>query len=182
MKKMNVQKLSIAGILCGVAVVGSLLSFPVFGSKCAPMQHMVNVLCAVFLGPVYGVSVAFGASFLRNLMGLGSLMAFPGSMFGALLAGITYRWTHRIGPTLLGEVFGTAILGGLSAYPIAILLLGVQAGEVMFYTYILPFFISTGMGAVLAGALIYSLQRTGVFHIISSNLSRGEGLQHNLLK
>ena len=46
--------LALAGVLCAVAVVGSLLSFPVLGSKCAPVQHMVNILCAVVLGPWYG--------------------------------------------------------------------------------------------------------------------------------
>ena len=54
MKSTNIKKLSIAGILCAAAVVGSLFSFPVFGSKCAPVQHMVNVFCAVLLGPGYG--------------------------------------------------------------------------------------------------------------------------------
>ena len=49
MKKTNVQKLSVAGILCAVAVVGSMFSFPIFGSKCAPVQHMVNIICAVLL-------------------------------------------------------------------------------------------------------------------------------------
>ena len=79
MKNTNIQKLTIASVLCAVAVVGSLFSFPVFGSKCAPIQHMVNIICAVMLGPGYGVAVAFCASLLRNLLGLGSLMAFPGS-------------------------------------------------------------------------------------------------------
>ena len=88
MKKSNIQKLAAAGILCAVAVVGSMFSFPVFGSKCAPVQHMVNIICAVFLGPAYGVGVAFAASLIRNIFSLGSLMAFPGSMFGALLCGI----------------------------------------------------------------------------------------------
>ena len=83
MKKINVQKMCIAGILCAVAVVGSLFSFPIFGSKCAPVQHLVNVICAVLLGPWYGLVVAFLASLLRNLFALGSLLAFPGSMFGA---------------------------------------------------------------------------------------------------
>ena len=67
--KTNSKKLALAGVLCAVAVVGSMFSFPVFGSKCAPVQHMVNILCAVFLGPWYGVACAFAASFLRNLLG-----------------------------------------------------------------------------------------------------------------
>ena len=88
MRSISTKKLALAGVLCAVAVVGSLFSFPVFGSKCAPVQHMVNILCAVLLGPGYGVGVAFAASLIRNLLGLGSLMAFPGSMFGALLCGL----------------------------------------------------------------------------------------------
>ena len=91
MKKVNTKKLATASILCAVAVVGSLFSFPVFGSKCAPVQHMVNIICAVLLGPAYGVGAAFVASLIRNLLGLGSLMAFPGSMFGALLCGLVYK-------------------------------------------------------------------------------------------
>ena len=121
MKKSNTKKLALAGVLCAVAVVGSMFSFPVFGSKCAPVQHMVNVLCAVLLGPWYGVGAAFVASLLRNLLGLGSLMAFPGSMCGALLCGIVYHKTHKLLPTLIGEVFGTGIIGGLLAWPLSCL-------------------------------------------------------------
>ena len=117
MKKVNTKKLATASILCAVAVVGSLFSFPVFGSKCAPVQHMVNIICAVLLGPAYGVGAAFAASLIRNLLGLGSLMAFPGSMFGALLCGLVYKKTGNIAATLIGEVFGTAILGeGVGCY------------------------------------------------------------------
>ena len=108
MKKSNTKKLALAGVLCAVAVVGSMFSFPVFGSKCAPVQHMVNVLCAVLLGPWYGVGAAFVASLLRNLLGLGSLMAFPGSMCGALLCGIVY---HNIVPFLVSTVGGSIIAG-----------------------------------------------------------------------
>ena len=75
----TIIKLALCGILTAVAVAGSLLQFPVLGSKCAPVQHMVNIFCAVFLGPWYGVASAFIASLLRNLFSLGSLMAFPGS-------------------------------------------------------------------------------------------------------
>ena len=78
----TVKKLAMAGVLTAVAVVGSLLSFPIFGSKCAPVQHMVNILAAVVLGPGWGVGIAFCASLLRNLLGLGSLMALnPGGLF-----------------------------------------------------------------------------------------------------
>lgn len=170
MRKSNIKGLAAAGILCAVAVVGSLFSFPVFGSKCAPVQHMVNIICAVLLGPVYGVGVAFTASILRNLLGLGSLMAFPGSMFGALLCGLVYWKTKKLPLTLLAEVFGTAIPGGLSAYPVAVLFMGKSTGDIAFYTYIIPFLISTAGGSALSGIIIYSLQKTGALKRIHNSL------------
>ena len=171
MKHTNVHKLALAGIFCAIAVVGSLFSFPMFGSKCAPIQHMVNILCAVLLGPWYGIAVAFAASLIRNLTGLGSLMAFPGSMFGALLCGLVYAKTKNLIATLVGEVFGTSILGGLCAYPVAICLMGKSAGDIAFYAYIVPFLISTAVGAVIAGVLVYSLQHSGALRSMQSSLS-----------
>ncbi len=171
MKNLSVKKLALAGMFCALAVVGSVFSFPIFGSKCAPVQHMVNILCAVLLGPWYGVGVAFVASLLRNLLGLGSLMAFPGSMFGALLCGLVYHKTKQLLPTLVGEVFGTSILGGLCAYPVAILLMGKSAGDIAFYAYIVPFLVSTAGGAVIAGVLLFSLQRSGALKGMQASLT-----------
>ena len=171
MKNLSVKKLALAGMLCALAVVGSVFSFPIFGSKCAPVQHMVNILCAVLLGPYYGIGVAFLASLLRNLLGLGSLMAFPGSMFGALLCGLAYHKTRQLLPTLVAEVFGTSILGGLCAYPVAILLMGKSAGDIAFYAYIVPFLVSTAGGAVIAGVLLFSLQRSGALRSMQTTLS-----------
>ena len=174
MKKFSVKKLALAGMFCALCVVGSVFSFPMFGSKCAPVQHMVNVLCAVLLGPWWGVGVAFVASLLRNILGLGSLMAFPGSMFGALLCGLVYAKTKNLIATLVGEVFGTSILGGLCAYPVAICLMGKSAGDIAFYAYIVPFLISTAVGAVIAGVLVYSLQRSGALRSMQNSLSWAE--------
>lgn len=172
MKKLNVLKLAISGMFCAVAVVGSMLQFTVFGSKCAPVQHMVNILCAVLLGPWYGIGVAFAASLIRNLTGLGTLMAFPGSMLGALLCGLVYAKTKNIPGTLIGEVFGTAVLGGLCAYPIAIFFMGKNAAEVAFYSYIVPFLISTAVGAAFSAVLIFSLKKSGVLTMMQKTLDR----------
>ncbi|MBQ6660970.1 MAG: energy coupling factor transporter S component ThiW [Lachnospiraceae bacterium] len=160
--KINTRKMTLAGLLCAVAVVGSMFSVPVLGSKCAPVQHLVNILCAVFLGPWYGVGVAGAASLIRNLAGLGSLLAFPGSMFGALLCGVAYHFTRKMIPTLVGEVAGTAVLGGLCAYPIAILFMGQSTAKVAWYAYVVPFLISTAGGALIAGVILVSLKRSGV--------------------
>ena len=167
---MKTKKLALAGVLCAVAVVGSMFQFPVFGSQCAPVQHMVNVICAVFLGPWYGVVVAFAASLLRNALSLGSLLAFPGSMCGALLCGLVYWKTKNLPATLVGEVFGTGIIGGLLSYPVAVAFMGVVAGSIAFYAYVVPFLISTVGGSVLAGALVFALKRSGALKTMQTAL------------
>ena len=60
------KKLAMAGVLTALAVAGSLVSFPVAGSKCAPVQHMVNVLASESDGywKSDGVSGKHGGSFL----------------------------------------------------------------------------------------------------------------------
>ena len=162
MKQTNTKKLAVAAVFCAVAVAGSLFSFPVFGSKCSPVQHMVNILCAVLLGPGYGLGAAFAAALIRNLLGLGSLMAFPGSMFGAFICGLVYKKFHNILATMVGEVAGTSILGGLCAYPVAIFLMGKNAANLAFYVYVFPFFVSTFAGAVISGVIVLSLKRSGI--------------------
>ena len=169
MKSSSTRKLTVAALLCAVAVVGSMFGFPVLGSRCAPVQHMVNILCAVLLGPWYGVGVAFAASVIRNLLGLGSLMAFPGSMLGALLCGLIFHATKNIPATLIAEVFGTAVLGGLCAYPVATLLMG---HSVAVYAYIVPFLISTAGGSIIAGILVLALDRAKVLERMQATLGR----------
>ena len=154
----SVKKLAVAAILVAVAVVGSMFSFPVLASRCSPVQHMVNILCAVFLGPWYGFAAAFLASLLRNLLGLGTLLAFPGSMVGALLCGLMYHKTRSLLATCGAEVFGTGVLGGLAAWPVAVFLLGKTAAV---YAYIGPFLVSTAGGAIIAGAVHFALERSG---------------------
>ncbi len=173
MRSDSTKKLAAAGILCAVAVVGSVFfTFPVLGSKCAPTQHMVNVLCAVFLGPGYGVAAAFTASLLRNLLGVGSIVAFPGSMCGALLCGLTYQKTKNLPATLAAEVLGTGILGALAAYPLARAFLDPAVLPVAFYGYVVPFLLSTAAGSILAGALVFALRRSGALRAMDAALKR----------
>lgn len=166
-KNDTVKKLALAGILTALAVVGSLISFPVAGSRCAPVQHMINVFSAVILGPFWGLGIAFCASLLRNLLGIGTLMAFPGSMVGALCCGITFTllkkmsFSIRLAFTCAAEAMGTGILGGIAAYPIAKLLMGLNPGGT--FVYIIPFLISTVVGSILAYIVILQLNKNEAF-------------------
>lgn len=165
-KTISVRKLAMAGVLVAVAVAGSLFSFPVAGSKCAPVQHMVNICGAIFLGPVWSVGVAFCASVIRNLTGLGSLMAFPGSMVGALCCGLMYKFSKKIIPTCIAEALGTGILGGLAAYPLAKYVMLIQPDGM--FIYIIPFLISTVVGSVIAAVVMLILKKSGVLASFSN--------------
>ena len=77
MKAKNIRKLTIAGVLVAVAVVGSLFSIPVLGAKCSPVQHMVNVLGAVLLGPGYAVGMPPLSSEISSVWAACSLFRAP---------------------------------------------------------------------------------------------------------
>lgn len=168
MQNTNIKKLTITALLAALAVVGSLFSFPVFGSKCAPVQHLVNILCAVILGPWWGLAAALIASVLRNLLGLGTLLAFPGSMCGALLAGVLYHFTKKLPFAYIGELLGTGLIGGMLAYPIAAFVMGNSAAALM--TFVVPFLISSAGGTIIAVVVTAVFQQTGLLDKMRGNL------------
>lgn len=145
-EKTKAQKIALSGMLIGLAVVFGTFSIPIGVAKISPIQHFVNVVGAITLGPVYAVANAFVASLLRNILGTGSLLAFPGSMVGALLAGILYKKFNKIFAAVIGEVIGTGILGALLAYPIASIFMGKEGAIFMFVS---PFIMSCTAGAII---------------------------------
>lgn len=172
MKKTNIRKLTVTALFAAVAVVGSLFSVPVFGSKCAPVQHLVNILCAILVGPWYGLAAAFISSLIRNLLGLGTLLAFPGSMCGALLSGLLYKWLKKLPAAFAGELIGTAVIGGMLAYPVALLVMGLP--EVALFTFVVPFLISSAGGTILAAIIATALKQTGVLGKMKASLNGDE--------
>ncbi len=167
-------RLCYAGILIALGVVGSMFSMPVLGAKCAPVQHIINVIAGVTLGPWYALLLAFLTSLLRNLLGLGSLLAFPGSMVGAFCCGMLFKLVKVLCakaknqkgivsylPLLaawFGEVFGTGVLGGMLACPVAVAC-GINANAAVF-TFVVPFLISTVVGSVVALLFLTALKST----------------------
>lgn len=167
MKNNYVKKLALAGILVAVGIVCSPLSIPVGASKCAPIQHFINILSGVFLGPGYAVGMAFVTSLLRNLMGTGTLLAFPGSMCGAFLCGILYKYGKHLPYAYAGELFGTSVIGGLLSYPIAVLLMGSKSAV---FGFVVPFFISSFGGTILAVVLVTAMKKMKILDVYLGNL------------
>ena len=167
MSRENIKKLAVSGMLVAITIALSGFSIPVGASKCFPIQHMVNVLSAVLLGPWWGVGIAFCVSLIRNLMGTGTLLAFPGSMAGALLCGLVFAFTKKLIPTYLAEVIGTGVIGGMLAYPLAVLVMGREAA---LFTYVLPFLVSTAGGTIMAAVLIFVLDKCGALRYLKGLL------------
>ncbi|AIM14996.1 energy coupling factor transporter S component ThiW [Neobacillus sedimentimangrovi] len=150
----NTYKLTLTAMMIAIGTLSSsLIVIPIGFTKIFPVQHFLNVLSAVLLGPYYAVAQAFGVSLLRNLMGTGSVFAFPGSMVGALLAALLFWKTRKLFMAFLGEVIGTGILGALLSYPIATLLLGQEATLFGF----IPLFIFSSFAGALLGFIILGI-------------------------
>ena len=114
MNHSQIKKLAFCGLLCALGVIGGTFTIPVFASRCCPMQSIINVVAAVLLGPGYAVGVGFVIALLRNLLGLGTLLAFPGSIFGALMAGLMYKYVKKLWAACVGECIGTGLLATIS--------------------------------------------------------------------
>lgn len=153
---MNIKRLTAAAMFIALGVVlGNLIYIPVGASRCFPIQHTINILSAVILGPGFSVAIAFSISLLRNILGTGSLLAFPGSMIGAFLAGIIYKKFKSEKLAIIGEIIGTGIIGGLLAFPIAKYVMG---QEVIALFFIYPFMLSTIGGSIIAFILLKLLK------------------------
>ncbi|MBO0961112.1 energy coupling factor transporter S component ThiW [Neobacillus sp. MM2021_6] len=147
-------KLTLTAMMIAIGTLSSsFVSIPIGFTKVFPVQHFLNVLSAVLLGPFYAVAQAFCVSLLRNLMGTGSVFAFPGSMVGALLASLLFLKTRKIYLAFIGEVIGTGIIGAVLCYPIATLLLGKEATLFGF----IPLFIFSSFAGALLGFVILAV-------------------------
>ena len=145
--------------LAALAVALSPLSIPTGLAKVSPTQHFINVIAGALVGPWWGLAVALVTSLARNAVGLGTPLAFPGSVFGVVLAGLAYRHSRNFYLTALGEVIGTGLIGAtVGALLVAPYLMG---KEIALTVLILPFFLSSAVGAALGVAGLVVLRRLG---------------------
>lgn len=159
MKNANLRKMTACAMITAVGVIGATFSVPVGVSRCYPMQSFLNILTAVLFGPWWAVLTAFVISLLRNVLGVGTILAFPGSMFGALLAGLLYKLYPKFPMACIGEIIGTGFLGAVAVFPLAKFIMG---KDVAAYAYVIPFLIAAVVGAVFAVVLILILGKTGL--------------------
>lgn len=158
---MKIKKLTTAALLTAIGVASShLIYIPAGVAKYFPVQHAINLLTATLLGPGYALGVAFSISLLRNLLGTGSLLAFPGSMIGAFLAALMYQKTKRVTLAVIGELVGTGLLGAILSYPVATYFMG---REVALFFFVGPFFLSSVAGVIVGSIIFKGFSKLNVF-------------------
>jgi energy coupling factor transporter S component ThiW len=158
--KTGTRQVAQAVILVAIGVALSpITSFPIGIAKVNPTQHFVNVVGAILLGPWWAFAIAGIIGILRNALGVGTLLAFPGGMIGALLAGYAYRLTRNIYLGAAGEVIGTGILGALvSGWLVAPVFM---QSTMSIGLLIASFLGSTVIGTILGVLALKLLERVG---------------------
>lgn len=153
----DVHRLTLMGLLVAIGTLSAhLIWFPAGIAKAFPVQHAINVIAGVLLGPIPAAVIALVIGILRNLLGIGTLMAFPGGIIGAYVAGLVYQRTGLTQAAVLGEILGTGLGGALGAFLLARFILGQDLAA---FFFVIPFAISSAAGAILAYFILTILGR-----------------------
>lgn len=160
------------------AAIGYILSFlnpfayiPIGGIMINPYAHLINAIAGVLLGPVYAVICATIIAILRFSTGIGSPLAFPGGISGALIVGLTRnlliklnsKHVHFAG---LSEPIGTIFIGA----PLSNLLMqGLIAIGDPTFAAVKPVVVLMGIfaascivGAIIGWLLLIVMQKAGI--------------------
>ena len=162
--KTDTRSVAYAVVLVAIGVaLAPYTSFPIGIAKVNPTQHFVNVVGAVLLGPWWAVIIAAIIGTIRNVMGVGTLLAFPGGMIGAFLAGLFYRRSRKLLLGATGEVIGTGFIAPVvSALLVAPFLMG---KKIPLLALIPSFLASTLAGAIIGVLAVKLLQRADIFQL-----------------
>ena len=167
MKKSMVKKQIFTALLASTGyVLSTFVSFP----RMAPFQHFINVIAAVFLGPVWGFNCALLTGLMRMILNGSTILAVIGAVVGAFLSGLLYKIFHKLIWAVIGEVIGTGIISAIIAYPFMRLFYGLPATSI--FTYI-PFFVPASlMGAILGYILLKTLEKSKLLPHLKSLLDK----------
>ncbi|WP_373499653.1 energy coupling factor transporter S component ThiW [Desulfococcus sp.] len=149
-------------VALGVALA-PYTSIPLGIARINPTQHFVNILAAVILGPGWAVLIALVIGLIRNMMGVGTLLAFPGGMIGAFLAGIVYLKTRNLYLGAAGEIVGTGLIAPVVS---ALLVAPFLMGKAIPLLALVPSFLgSTVAGSILGVLAVKLLSRADIIKL-----------------
>ena len=168
-KNKRFKKMTLAGLLVATSLLLSGISFPLGPVRCFPFQHTANVLAGAALGPWWAASAAFSTSLLRIMAGTGTIFAFPGSIPGAIAAGLAFR-LFRNPWAALAEPLGTGILRAAIIAWVMGPAVGNRAG---FMALSGIFLVSSVPGALIGMGLIHILIKTPLARVFKTFGNQG---------
>lgn len=160
-------KIVLASALIGLGVaIAPFLYIPFLTTKAYPGQHIINSIAGIMLGPWWAALIAIAIGIIRNMLGVGTIYAFPGGIPGGIVVGVT-AWLLRklnvkqVEYAVFTEPIGTAIIGGtLSVYIVAPIIGDPKVSGALLPIWAL-FGLSSIIGCIIAFAILKVLSIAG---------------------
>ncbi|KPV61587.1 MAG: Thiamine-precursor transporter protein (ThiW) [Candidatus Bathyarchaeota archaeon BA1] len=173
-----IKKIALVSVFSGLGVIiAPFLWFPFLTTKAFPGQHMINALTGVLLGPLWAAIVALFIGIIRNMVGIGTIYAFPGGIPGGIVVGIVYwlfkksKRTSKVAfMAAFCEPVGTVFIGAtLALYLIApwigdirLLSLLKEGPLIALLTLWSGWSLSSGSGSILGFLILLALNRAKI--------------------
>jgi energy coupling factor transporter S component ThiW len=157
------KKISLASVLIALTVALSGFYIPIGTTKVFPAQHMINGIAGVLLGPWWAALMATGTGTIRNILGLGTLYAFPGGIPGALVVGLIHRYLKKTDLAALSEPLGTVVIGATLS---ALILAPIQGHSLTMWFFWTAFAASSIPGSILGYIVLKALRRLNLVELI----------------
>lgn len=165
----DTKSLALTSLLTALGVaLAPFLWFPFLTTRAFPIQHMINAIGAILLGPIWAMIIAVLVGTIRNILGIGTLYAFPGGVPGALVVGLIYLLTRRSKNRFLSlsaaffEPVGTVFIGAtIARYVVAPLIGDPRLLGTALAVLWSGWAVSSITGAIIGYVLLLALARYG---------------------
>ncbi len=151
----HLRRLVLAAMFAAIATLLGYISFQAGPTRLFPFQHTVNAIAGVVVGPWYAAGAALVTAILRYSLHSGSVFAFPGSPFGALVVGYAYR-VFRNDAAALCEPIGTGPIGATLA---ALIVAPLIHSHLTFWWFQAAFLSSSIPGTIIGYIVLLMLRR-----------------------
>lgn len=166
-------RLTTLALLCAIAVVIGLFSFPIFPPPASFLKmdfaDVPSILATIIFGPTAGLSVLFVVSFVQGILlgdngWIGLFMHFVASGSMLVTYGIICRRRHSLARMSVSAVIGAAVMTSVMIplnYIFIPILFGapIEMINSMVVPFLIPFnLIKSGANSVLAIILYYFLR------------------------
>ena len=185
---MDNKRIALLAVYTALGVsLAPFLWFHFITTKAYPTQHFINVLSGITIGPWWGAVAAIFIGTIRNMLGIGTLYAFPGGIPGVILVGLGYKLTRKAKNRFVKysaaflEPVGTILIGGTFSLLIFAPLIGdvrlVGMLQEQGVLNLLPVFwagwaASSIPGSIIGYVIVLSLDRLGILPLLTETVKK----------